>query len=57
LENENNAEEMRKFKHLIVPACGDGLGVPSFVNLKKNKAICGEQTYEELKQWIEEKNE
>jgi len=53
-ENEENADYMRKFKKIIVPACGDGLGTPSFVNLEKNKAICGEQTYKELKKWIEE---
>jgi len=53
-ENEKNAREMRKFKDLIIPACGDGLGVPSFVDLEKNKAICGEQTYKELKKWLEE---
>lgn len=53
-ENEENAEEMRKFKEIILPACGDGLGVPTFININKNKAICGEQSYEELKKWLEE---
>ena len=53
-ENEQNAEEMRKFKDLIVPACGDGLGVPAFVDLNKKRAICGEQNYGELKQWLEQ---
>jgi predicted DsbA family dithiol-disulfide isomerase len=53
-ENKENAKEMRKFKDIITSACEDGLGVPAFVNVKKNKAICGEYTYEELKKWIEE---
>jgi hypothetical protein len=52
-ENDKNAEKMRGFKDLIVPACGDGLGVPSFVDVENKKAICGEQTYEELKAWLE----
>ena len=45
---------MKKFKEIIIPACGDGLGVPAFINLEKNKAICGEQTYGELKKWLKE---
>ena len=53
--NEKNAEEMRGFKDIIIPACGDGLGTPAFVNAEKNKALCGEQTYEELKKWITQK--
>ena len=53
-ENEQNASEMRKFKDLIVPTCGDGLGVPAFVDVEKKKAICGEQTYGELKKWLEQ---
>ena len=52
-ENSDNAKEMRKFKDIIIDACGDGLGVPAFVNIKKNKALCGEFTYEELKEWME----
>lgn len=51
-ENDANAEAMRKLKDIIIPACGDGLGVPAFVNLKNKKAVCGEQTYEELKEWL-----
>jgi thiol-disulfide isomerase/thioredoxin len=47
-----NAEKMRELKDIIIPACGDGLGTPAFVNAKKTKAICGEISYEELKEWI-----
>ena len=52
--NSNNAKKMRELKDLIIPACGDGLGVPAFVDIKKAKAICGEQTYKELKEWLEQ---
>jgi hypothetical protein len=52
-ENKENAKEMRKLKDIILSACEEGLGVPAFVNIEKNKATCGEQTYDELKEWIE----
>ncbi len=51
--NEDNAKKMRENKDLIIPACGEGLGVPAFVNKEKGKAVCGEQSYEELKEWLE----
>lgn len=51
-ENAENAKKMREMKDIIIPACGDGLGVPAFVNPEKRKAICGESSYEELKKWI-----
>jgi thiol-disulfide isomerase/thioredoxin len=50
--NPNNAKKMRGLKDLIIPACGDGLGVPAFVNIKKKTATCGEQSLEELKVWM-----
>ncbi|MEK6936243.1 MAG: thioredoxin family protein [Nanoarchaeota archaeon] len=50
--NSKNAEKMRGFKDIIIPACEDGLGTPAFIHVKKNKAICGEVSYEELKKWI-----
>jgi thiol-disulfide isomerase/thioredoxin len=50
--NDKNAQEMRKFTNIIVPACGDGLGVPCFVNEKTNTALCGEQSYETLRKWM-----
>jgi len=52
-ENAENAKKMREFKDIIIPACGDGLGVPAFVSPEKRKAICGESSYEELKKWME----
>ena len=51
-ENPENAKKMRGFKDIIIPACGDGLGVPAFVNPEKRKAVCGESSYEELKKWM-----
>lgn len=50
--NSENAEKMRGLKELILPACGDGLGVPAFVDTKRKKAACGEQSYEDLKEWM-----
>jgi len=52
--NEDNAKEMRSLRDIITPSCGDGLGVPAFVDKEKRKAICGECSYEELKEWLEE---
>ena len=52
-ETPENAKKMRRFKEIIIPACGDGLGVPAFVNPEKGKATCGESSYEELKKWME----
>jgi len=53
--NLKNAEKMREFKDIIIPACGDGLGTPTFIDAEKNRAICGEVSYDELKKWINQK--
>jgi glutaredoxin len=53
--NSKNADKMRELKKIIIPACGDGLGVPSFVDIENKKAICGEQSYGDLKKWIKSK--
>ena len=50
--DEANAEEMRNFSEIISEACGGGLCVPAFVDEEKNRNICGEIPYEELKEWI-----
>jgi hypothetical protein len=50
--NERNAQEMRKFSAIISEACGGDLCVPAFVDETNNKTICGEFTYEELKEWM-----
>lgn len=53
--NDENAEEMRKYTNLIGPACGGDLGVPAFVNLENKTALCGETNYENLKLWATKK--
>ena len=50
--DENNAKEMRKFSEVIMPVCGGDLGVPAFLDKEGNRAICGELSYIELKEWI-----
>lgn len=52
--SEENAAKMRENKDIITEACGDGLGVPTFFDEEKKRALCGEYTYEELKKWITE---
>lgn len=53
--NENNAETMRKFSAIITEACGGDLGVPAFVDEEGNRALCGECTDAQLKEWINKK--
>ena len=43
---------MRANKEIIAPACGGDIGVPAFFSKKTNKALCGEVTYEEFKEWV-----
>jgi glutaredoxin len=50
--NEENAKEMRKCSEPIMKACQGDLGVPVFLDKDKNRAICGELSYERLKEWI-----
>ncbi len=49
--NEKNAENMRKYKDIIIKACGGEFGVPAFIDPEKEEAFCGETSYEELKEW------
>lgn len=48
LEVWNNEENEKKLLELDKDLCG---GVPFFYNTKNKKFICGEATYEELKEW------
>ena len=50
--NENNANEMRKYAKIITEASGGDLAVPTFLDKENERAICGEMSYEDLKQWI-----
>jgi thiol-disulfide isomerase/thioredoxin len=48
LEVWHNKENEKKLLELDKDLCG---GVPFFFNTKSKKWICGEATYEELKDW------
>ena len=48
LEVWHNKENSKKLEELDKGFCG---GVPFFYNTKSCKWICGETTYEELKEW------
>jgi hypothetical protein len=47
--NEANAKRLEEMDK--DGACG---GVPFFINTKTGKTICGEASYEELKEWTKE---
>ena len=48
LEIWHNKENEKRLLELDKEFCG---GVPFFYNLKSNKWLCGEASYEELKEW------
>lgn len=50
--DEDNADEMRLCQDIIAPACGGDMGVPCFLNKNKKKALCGEISYKEFKEWV-----
>lgn len=50
--DEKNADEMRSNEDIISPACGGDIGVPCFISKKTKKALCGEVSYEEFKDWV-----
>ena len=52
--DEKNANKMRKFSDIIFEASGGDLSVPTFLDKENNRAICGEMSYKDLKQWINE---
>lgn len=49
--NEKNADLMRSYRDIIAPKCGGQLRTPTFMNTETDEIICGEVTYEELKNW------
>lgn len=53
--DDNNAKKMKGFSVIITKACEGDLGVPAFVDEENNRAICGECSYLELKEWINKK--
>ena len=50
--DENNQAKFLEYESFVAPACGGGMGVPAFVNLRTGKAKCGELTAPELKAFI-----
>lgn len=53
--DEANANKMRESAEIITKACGGDLAVPTFLDKEGGRAICGEMSYEDLKQWIDKK--
>jgi thiol-disulfide isomerase/thioredoxin len=49
--NEKNADLMRSHRDVLVPKCGGQLRTPTFFKPKANDVLCGEVTYEALKDW------
>ena len=49
--DEKNADTMRSFRPVISAKCGGQLRVPTFINAETSDAVCGEMTYEQLKEW------
>jgi hypothetical protein len=47
-ETWHNEENVKKYEEYDKGKCG---GVPFFYNTKTGKFICGEASYDELKQW------
>ena len=52
--SEKNQKRMKKFNGLLSESCG-GMVVPAFIDELKKRALCGEQTYEDLKEWVNSK--
>ena len=49
--DEKNAELMRSYRPVIVAKCGGQLRVPTFLNADTKDAVCGEMSFEKLKEW------
>ncbi|OGD22018.1 MAG: hypothetical protein A2W03_15640 [Candidatus Aminicenantes bacterium RBG_16_63_16] len=49
--SDKNADLMRSFRPVIAPKCGGQLRTPTFFNEATNDVLCGEVTYEKLKEW------
>ena len=52
--NEDNADRMRSYKDIIKPNCGGQLRTPTFLNTETQNVLCGEVTYDILKQWTQD---
>lgn len=49
--NDKNADLMRSFRPVIAPKCGGQLKTPTFLNEATSDVLCGEVTYDQLKEW------
>jgi thiol-disulfide isomerase/thioredoxin len=49
--DDKNADLMRSFKPVIGPKCGGQLRTPTFLNTETNDVLCGEVSYDKLKDW------
>jgi thiol-disulfide isomerase/thioredoxin len=49
--NDKNADLMRSYRSVIAPKCGGQLRTPTFFNADNNDVLCGEVSYEKLKEW------
>ena len=49
--DRENKRELGQHAYEISSACGGGIGVPAFYNEKTGEALCGAQSYDELKRW------
>ena len=53
--SEENANLMRSLREVIAPKCGGQLKTPTFLNEATNDVVCGEVSYEKLKEWAQKK--
>jgi len=51
--NQTNHELFTKYEDKVVRDCGFS-GVPAFINIRTNRAICGEMVASDLKQFVKE---
>jgi len=51
--NEKNADLMRSYRPVIAPECGGQLRTPTFFNPETSDVLCGEVSYEKLKEWAQ----
>ena len=52
LTNSKNAKQMKTFNGIIVDAWGNNADIPIFIDTNKKRAICGEQGYFALRNWM-----
>ncbi len=53
--DEKNAAKMNEFEAILHQACEGEIGVPAFVDVDENRALCGEVSFEDFKRWAKNK--